>query len=96
MRITGTHTSTGRPNEFETSTAEDVIGEWHADLVEHGYTPAAAVEQLLLRTPTGGATWKVLEDNAFRARLQDDDDALRAAYLKQLDQDKQTDYLTQG
>lgn len=56
-------------NTVELTDAERVVLDWHNSLLDTGYSTHAAVEQILLRTPTDGATWKLLEDDDFRRYL---------------------------
>lgn len=53
----------------ELTEAETVVSEWHASLLDTGYSHAAADEQILLVTPTNGMAWKVLADMEFRKYL---------------------------
>lgn len=53
----------------ELTDAEKIVKEWHESLLDTGYSHAAADEQILLRTPTDGMTWKVLADMEFRKWL---------------------------
>lgn len=53
----------------ELTEAEQVVLEWHSSLLDTGHSHAAADEQILLRTPVDGMTWKVMADQEFRKYL---------------------------
>lgn len=53
----------------ELTDAERVVKDWFNSLLDTGHSHASAIEQILLRTPVDGVTWKVLEDEEFRKYL---------------------------
>ena len=53
----------------ELTEAEEVVKDWHCSLLDVGHSHLAATEQMMLRTPPEGFTWKVLSNDEFRQWL---------------------------